>query len=68
MMTWLVFSGWMGNGSEAVFVEAPTKGTAIVKALALFNASDAKREFSAERMSAEPLQLNVITECDGWTS
>jgi len=58
----------MGNGSEAVFVEAPTKDAAIEIALALFKASDAKREFSVERMSAEPLQLNVVTECDGWTS
>lgn len=66
MAIWLVNSGWMGNGCEAVFVEAPTKGAAIVKALELFKAADPKRAFTLEGMRAEPLQLDVITECDGW--
>ena len=70
-MIWLVHSGWMGNGAEAIFVEADTKDSALEKALELFKAASAgklNRKFDIERMSAEPLQLDKPTECDGWAT
>lgn len=65
MNIWLVHSGWMGNGCEAIFVEAADADSAGEKALELFRRKEPSREYSGP-LTAEPLRLNEITECDGW--
>jgi hypothetical protein len=66
MTIWLVHSGWTGNGSEGVFVEARNADAACARGAELFKEADPKREYT--RVSAEPFWLERITECDGWAT
>jgi hypothetical protein len=66
-MIFIVYTGWTGETAECYFIDALSEEGAKEQALSLF-ANQAPERFAKfhDRFSAQPLQVNRLTDCAGF--
>lgn len=61
MKLWAVYTGWIGETSEAVLVEASSEEDAIARAVAAFEEEKHKRIWGTEKRNPDNFRVELVS-------